>query len=119
MVQMKQYLISVYHAEGFAPSPEEMEKIFRDVGALNDEMVAAGAFVTAGGLQPTGTARVARLRDDGQVETTDGPFIQAPEPIGGFWLIKAPDDETALEWCRKATRANRVPNEVRALQEEA
>jgi hypothetical protein len=116
---MKQYLISVYHAEGYAPSPEDMEKIFRDVGALNEEMMAAGALVTAGGMQPTSTARVARLRDDGQVETTDGPFIQASEPFGGFWLIKAPDDDAALEWCRKATRANRVANEVRPLQEEA
>jgi hypothetical protein len=114
---MKQFLISVYHSEGFAP-PEEMQEIFRDVSALNDEMMAAGALLTAGGLQHTSTAKVARLRDDGQVETTDGPFIQAPEPLGGFWLIKAPDFEAALEWCRKATRANKVPNEVRPLQEE-
>jgi hypothetical protein len=43
---------------------------------------------------------------------------QNKEPIGGCWIIKAPDDETALEWGRKATRANTVPCEVRPFQEE-
>jgi len=113
-----QYLLSVYHAEDFAPSPETMEKIFRDVAAFNEELVAAGAWVFAGGLQPTSTATSLRLDGD-QVVTTPGPFNQDREPIGGCWIIKAPDLDSALEWGRKATRANTVPCEVRPFQEEA
>jgi hypothetical protein len=114
---MKQYLLSVYHAEDFRPSPETMQKIFADVAAFNEELVAAGAWVFAGGLQPADTATVLRLQGD-DVVTTPGPFNHDKEPIGGCWIIKAPDEDTALEWGRKATRANTVPCEVRPFQEE-
>jgi hypothetical protein len=115
---VNQYLLSVYHAEDFAPSPEKMQKIFSDVAAFNEELVAAGAWVFAGGLQPTSTATSLRLDGD-QVVTTPGPFNQDREPIGGCWIIKAPGLDSALEWGRKATRANTVPCEVRPFQEEA
>lgn len=109
---MKQYLLSVHHAEDFRPSPEAMQKIFTDVGAFNEELVAAGVWIFAGGLQPTSTATTLRLQGD-EVVTTPGPIEQSKEPIGGCWIIKAPDLDTALEWGRKATRANTVPCELR------
>ena len=115
---MKQYLLSVYAEGGDAPSPEVMEKIFHDVGALNTEIQAAGVWVFAGGLHPSSTATVVRLEDD-EVLITDGPFAEGKEHIGGFWVIKVPDLDAALEWGRKATRACRVPVEVRPFQEEA
>jgi hypothetical protein len=115
---MKQYLLSVYPEGGDAPSPEVMEKIFHDVGALNTEIQAAGVWVFAGGLHPASTATVVRLKDD-EVLITDGPFAEGKEHIGGFWVIKVPDLDAALEWGRKATRACRVPVEVRPFQEEA
>ena len=116
---MKQYLLSVHSVEGLAPpSTEEMEKIFRDVDALNDEIRGAGAWVFAGGLHPPSTATVVRIQD-GEVLTTDGPFAEGKEHIGGFWVIKAADLDAALAWSRKATRACRVPIEVRPFQEEA
>ena len=115
---MKQYLLSVYPEGGDAPSPEVMEKIFHDVGALNTEIQAAGVWVFAGGLHPASTATVVRLKDD-EVLITDGPFAEGKEHIGGFWVIKVPDLDAALEWGRKATRACRVPIEVRPFQEEA
>ena len=114
---MKQYLLSVHHAEDFRPSPETVQKIFKDVAAFNEELVAAGAWIFAGGLQPTSTATTLRLQG-GEVVTTPGPIAQGKEPIGGCWIIKAPDLDTALEWGRKATRANTVPCEVRPFQEE-
>jgi hypothetical protein len=67
--------------------------------------------------RPAGTATVLRLQG-GDVITTPGPFSHDTEPIGGCWIIKAPDDDAALEWGRKATRANTVPCEVRPFQEE-
>jgi hypothetical protein len=115
---MKQYLLSVYHPDGADFPPEVMEKIYRDVDALNKEIQAAGAWVFAGGLFPSSTATVLRVQD-GEVLMTDGPFAEAKEHIGGFWVIKAPDLDAALAWGRKATRACAVPIEVRPFQDEA
>ena len=123
---MKQYLLSVHHAEDYRPSPEAMQKIFTDVAALNEELVAAGAWIFAGGLQPTSTATTLRLHGD-EVVTTPGPIEQSKSSRVKSkranrrvldWIIKAPDLDTALEWGRKATRANTVPCELRPFQEE-
>jgi hypothetical protein len=115
---MKQYLLSVYHPESGEFSPEEMATTMRDVGELNEELMAAGAWVFAGGLHPSGTATVLRL-EHGDVLTTDGPFVEGKEHIGGFWVIKAPDLDAALVWGRKATKACKVPIEVRPFQDQA
>ena len=115
---MKQYLLSIYQPEG-DPSPAEvLEKVMRDVDALNQELKAAGAWVFAGGLHPPSTATVVRHRD-GEVLMTDGPFAEGKEHIGGFTIIKAPDLDAALEWARKAARATTLPIEVRPFQGEA
>jgi hypothetical protein len=115
---MKQYLLSVYHPEDADFSPEEMATIRRDVGELNEELMAAGAWVFGGGLYPAGTATVLRV-EGGDVLTTDGPFVEGKEHIGGFWVIKAPDLDAALAWGRKGANACQVPIEVRPFQEEA
>ena len=110
---MKQYLLSVYHPDGQgAPSPELMEPIMRDVDALNDKMRGAGVWVFAGGLHPSSTATVVRLQD-GDVLTTDGPFVEGKEHVGGFWVITADDLDAALAWATKASRACGAPVEVR------
>jgi hypothetical protein len=114
---MKQYLLSVYHPEDWVPEPDVMEQIYKDVDTVNQEMQAAGAWVFGGGLHPSSTATVVRLQG-GDVLTTDGPFAEGKEHIGGFWVIKAADLDAALEWGRKATRACRVPIEVRPFQDE-
>ena len=115
---MKQYLLSVHMVEGETPpAPEVMEKAYRDVNALNDELQAAGAWVFAGGLHPANTATVVRVQN-GEVLTTDGPFAEGKEHIGGFWVIKAADLDAALAWATKATRACGGPVEVRPFQED-
>jgi hypothetical protein len=48
---------------------------------------------------------------------TDGPFSEAKEHIGGFWVIKAPDLDAALAWAKQAASACRAPVEVRPFQE--
>lgn len=115
---MKQYLLSVYHPEEYAPAPEVMAEIMRDVDAINEEMRSAGAWVFAGGLHPSSTATVVRLQD-GEILMTDGPFAEGKEHAGGFWVIKAIDLDSALEWGQKATRACQVPIEVRPFHDEA
>jgi hypothetical protein len=115
---MKQYLLSVYHPEYQEIAPDQMDQIGRDVDALNGELKASGAWVFAGGLHPSSTATVLRVKE-GEVLTTDGPFAEGKEHIGGFWVITAADLDSALEWGRKATQACAVPIEVRPFHDEA
>jgi hypothetical protein len=116
---MEQYLLSVYHPDvtQSAPAPADTEQIMADVGAVNDELRAAGAWVFAGGLYPSSTATVLRL-SGGEVLVSDGPFLEGKEHIGGIWVIKAQDLDAALDWGRKAARACRIPVEVRPFQAE-
>jgi hypothetical protein len=115
---MQQYLLSVHSVEGEpAPSPEVAQKMYRDVDVLNSEMQSSGAWVFAGGLHPHTTASVVRVKD-GETLTTDGPFVEGKEHIGGFWVIKAEDLDAALAWAAKATRACGAPVEVRPFEEE-
>jgi hypothetical protein len=72
--------------------------------------------VFSGGLHPPSTATVVRLKNN-DVITTDGPYIEGKEHIGGFTIIKAPDLDSALEWARKAARAITLPIEVRPFQD--
>ena len=112
---MKQYLLSVYQPEAPVPPPEVMEEISRDLDALNRELEAAGAWVFAGGLHPPSTATVVRVKD-GEVLTTDGPFAEAKEHLGGVTIIEAPDLDAALDWGRRLARATTLPIEVRPFQ---
>ena len=114
---MKQYLLSIYQPDGETPPREFLERVMRDVGALIEETRAAGAWVFNGGLHPPSTATVVRLQD-GDLLTTDGPFAEGKEHIGGFLVIKAPDLDSALEWARKLARVITLPIEVRPFQGE-
>lgn len=116
---MKQYLLSVHYVEGQAPPPPEVARqMFADVDTLNDEMRSEGAWVFACGLTTPDTATVVRDQG-GEIVMTDGPFAEAKEQIGGFWVIKAPDLDAALSWASRATRACLGPVEVRPLQDDA
>jgi hypothetical protein len=112
---MTQYLLSVYQPDGPAPPAEVLEEIMRDLDTLNRELEAAGAWVFAGGLHPPSTATVVRVKD-GEVLTTDGPFAEGKEHLGGITIIEVPDLDAALEWGRKLARATTLPIEVRPFQ---
>jgi hypothetical protein len=115
---MPQYLLSVHYVEGEPePSPEETQQAYKDVDALNATMQTEGIWVFGGGLHPPTTATVVKVQD-GDVITTDGPFPEAKEQLGGFWIIKVADLDAALAWASKATVACRGPVEVRPFQDE-
>jgi hypothetical protein len=115
---MKQYMLSVHSVAGDAPpSAEAMQRTYEDVAAFNAELQSAGAWLFAGGLHPPSTATVVRVKDGG-VLTTDGPFAEGKEHIGGFWVVRAADLDAALGWATKAARACANPVEVRPFQEE-
>ncbi len=108
---MPQYLVAIQHPENYQlPEPEAM---IREIQALNREMIASGVRNFAGGLQPAGKAKSVRTKPTGEVVVSDGPYLEAKEHIGGIWLITCADINEAVEWARKATKACRVPVEVR------
>lgn len=116
---MKQYLLAVHMVEGEpTPSVEQMQQAFQAVDAFNAEVQAAGAWVFAGGLQPPATATVVRAQG-GQVVTTDGPFAETKEQLGGFWVIKAEDLDAALDWAARGSAACGQAVEVRPFQDDA
>ena len=115
---MPQYLMSVYYVDGEETPPDEViQEMYADVNQLNQKMIDAGAWVFGGGLHTPDTATVVRSQD-GEVLTTDGPFPEAKEQIGGFWVIEADDLDAALDWASQATIACRGPVEVRPFQDE-
>lgn len=112
---MTQYLLSVYQPTGDQPPAAELAKIMAAVDAVDRELRAAGAWVFAGGLHPPGTATVVQARD-GELITTDGPFTEGKEHLGGFTVVEAPDLDAALRWAGKFARATTLPIEVRPFQ---
>jgi hypothetical protein len=111
---MPQYLVAIQHPNNYDPSLEG-EAMIRDIGALNEEMDAAGSRFFAGGLEPAAKAKSLRKQPGGEVVIIDGPYLETKEHVGGFWILEAADMDEALAWGRKAAVACRVPVEVRAF----
>jgi hypothetical protein len=92
------------YADG--PSVEDVEAMTR----YNEALTQAGALLAADGLHPEG----ARVSSSG---VTDGPFSEAKELVGGYWIIQAKDREEAVEWARRVPQAGRSFVEVRQIYE--
>jgi hypothetical protein len=110
---MAQYLVAIHHPDDYDPFAVEDKAMERDIDVLNEEMIAVGVRIFAGGLQPVSKARSLRAQPDGEVLVTDGPYLETKEHVGGFWILEAVDLDEALAWGRKAAVACRAPVEVR------
>jgi hypothetical protein len=113
---MPQFLVAIHHPDGYDGSLED-EAMVRDIDALNEEMEAAGARLFAGGLQSAPQAKSLRKQTGGEAVITDGPYLEAKEHIGGFWILNAADMDEAVAWGRKAVVACRASVEVREFLE--
>jgi len=116
---MAQYLMSVWHDGDYGAADLDdatTQRMFAQVGAFNEELERAGAWVFGGGLQPNSAATVLRAAD-GQVSMTDGPYAESKEQMGGFWVIEAPDLDAALDWASKGAAACEGPVELRPFQD--
>jgi hypothetical protein len=112
---MTRYLLSVHTVVGEARDPmtdEEMRQSYKQVLLIEEEMKSAGAWVFSGRLHEPDTATVVR-QSDGDVLTTDGPFAESKEHLGGFYIIEAEDLDAALSWASKVTEVIKTPIEVR------
>ena len=98
--------------EGFAPPAEAIETMTK----FNEELAKAGALISLDGLHPMKKgARVSFKGEDPTV--TDGPFIEAKEVIGGYWMIDVNSKEEAIEWARKCPAEEGDVIEIRPVFE--
>jgi hypothetical protein len=117
---MNQYLLSVYEMEGRvegAPAtPDEMQSFMARVMVLEEEMDAAGVFAFGGALYGPDASTVVSGGTGLDKVTTDGPFVEAKEHIGGFYIINAETLDDALEWAGKVVEATNHAIEVRPFR---
>lgn len=107
-----QFLVAIHHPDNFDGSTET-EQTRQEIDELNEEMIAKGVRLFAGGLNWPHTAKSLTKQDDGEIAVTDGPFLPGSIHVGGFWIIEAESMDEALEWGRKAVKACKTPVEVR------
>ncbi len=93
-------------------TPEEMQGFMARIEALETDMRDAGVFVFTGGLHGVDAATVVRSHD-GEVTTTDGPYVESKEHIAGFYVIDADDLDAAVAWAGKVVETVGAPIEVR------
>ncbi len=121
---MTQYFLTVPHDTATEPTmasmqeadPAELAAVLAAVGEFNTALKDAGALLFAGGLNPPSTAKTVDV-SSGETRVLDEPFVEAPSYVGGFWVIEAADEATAIEWATRASKALGGRIEVRALQE--
>ena len=112
---MTRYMLSVHSAQSEVREPmsaEEMQHSWQQIGILEAEMKSTGAWVFSGRLHEPDTATVVRLAN-GEILSTDGPYAEAKEHLGGFYIINAEDLDAALALAAKVTRVIGAPIEVR------
>ena len=111
-----QYLLMIYanEAEYAKINPATLQKVFEEYGAFTQGIVKSGNFKAGDGLQPTTTATTVRIRD-GKTLTTDGPFAETREQLGGYYLVEARDLDEALAIAAKIPGARFGSIEVRPI----
>jgi hypothetical protein len=118
---MAKYVLLIADAESAHPSPEPPDpavwgQIMAEYNAYTEMLKQRGAYLGGEALQPVTTATTVRVRD-GETLTTDGPFIETKEAIGGFYLVEARDLDEALELAAACPGAKYGSMEVRPVVE--
>jgi hypothetical protein len=111
-----QYLLLIYGDQNGweSMSEEERGQVFRAYGSFTQELEQSGAMVGGNALQPTETATTVRVRND-ETLTTDGPFAETKEQLGGYYLVNVDSLDEALEWAAKIPGARHGSIEVRPV----
>ena len=111
-----QYLLMIYDPEKIWPEMPEAErnKVFGEYMQFTKDLKASGHFIAGDALQPTKTATTIRVRD-GKTTSTDGPFAETKEQLGGYYLIEAKDLDEATTIAARIPSARFGSIEVRPL----
>ncbi len=111
-----QYLMLIYSNEGNEPqygSPEG-DKLLNDYMAFTEEVKNKKLMLGSNALQPVATATTVRVRD-GKTETTDGPFAETKEQLGGYYLLDCKDLDEAIEYAAKIPSSRIGSVEIRPV----
>ena len=106
-----QYMLLIYEDESNPPPDEaEMGQWF----AVTEAMREAGVHVAGDALHPTSSATTVRVKS-GDIVTTDGPFAETREQLGGYYIIDVADLDAAIEWAGRMPNAHKGSIEVRPV----
>ena len=111
-----QYLLLIYRSEAELGKLDgaARQQMMTDYGAFTQSIVQSGNFKAGDGLQPTSTATTVRVRD-GKTLTTDGPFAETHEQLGGYYLVEARDLDAAIAIAARIPGAKAGSIEVRPI----
>jgi hypothetical protein len=112
------YLLLIYtdeHQDARRP-PAEQEAIMGDYFAFTNEGRAAGVLQAGEALHPTTAATTVRLRQ-GQISSSDGPFAETKEQLGGYYLLNCENLDEAIQWAAKIPAARGGSVEIRPVWE--
>jgi hypothetical protein len=111
-----QYMLLIYSSgETWAEmTPEQQQEVGGEYFTFTEELRASGKMVAGDALQPIATATSVRVRD-GETLTTDGPFAETKEVLGGYYLIDVDSLDEALEWGARVPGAKYGTIEVRPV----
>jgi hypothetical protein len=105
-------MIPAVRGEDWSPTPEAIATM----GAFNQELDRAGVLLSLDGLHPPGEAARVSFAG-GRPTVTDGPFAEAKEVVGGYWLIQARDRDEAVQWASRCPAAEGDVIEIRQVYE--
>jgi hypothetical protein len=108
------YMMLIYIDEGQTPGPAEMADWMQEYGAFTQDIVKAGKYKAGDRLEPTSSARTVRVRN-GKILTTDGPFAETKEQLGGYYVIEADDLNDAIAIAARIPGARHGSVEVRPI----
>jgi len=112
------YLCLIYEDEKWweKATKADMEKGMAEYNAFTENIKKNGNYVGGEALQPTTTAKSVRVRN-GKISTTDGPYVETKEQLGGYYLITAKDLNDAVQVASRIPGAKNGTVEVRPIQE--
>ena len=112
------FMFMIYHDETVLDGlpKDEMQALVDSALDYDDEIRRSGHYIVSNALQDARTARIIRVRG-GKVTTTDGPFAETKEQLGGFFLVEAKDMDEACEVASRFPPARLGTIEVRPVQE--
>ena len=102
--------------ETAAPDAAPDAKVVERMTRYNEELAKAGVLLSLDGLKPP-SAGVRISFAGGKPKVTDGPFAEAKECVGGYWMIQVKSKEEAIEWAKRAPMPDGETIEVRQVQE--
>ena len=111
-----QYLLMIYRNEADLGklSQADRKQMMADYGTFTQSIIQSGHFKAGDGLQPTSTATTVRVRE-GKTLTTDGPFAETREQLGGYYLVDAKDLDAAIAIAARIPGAKTGSIEIRPV----